>query len=60
MRSVCLQLEADDELCEHERGRILLALRYDTKQQKLFVGVVRCSQLAAMDSNGYSDPFVKV
>jgi hypothetical protein len=25
----------------------------------LFVGIVRCAGLAAMDANGYSDPYVK-
>ncbi|XP_068508817.1 double C2-like domain-containing protein beta [Syngnathus scovelli] len=43
-----------------ERGRVLVSLRYDSKQCRLIVGVVRCAHLAAMDANGYSDPFVKV
>uniref|UniRef100_A0A6Q2XEL9 Rabphilin 3A homolog (mouse), b n=1 Tax=Esox lucius TaxID=8010 RepID=A0A6Q2XEL9_ESOLU len=43
-----------------ERGRILVSLTYSTQQGRLIVGVVRCAHLAAMDSNGYSDPFVKV
>ncbi|CAL8318304.1 unnamed protein product [Lota lota] len=43
-----------------ERGRILVSLAYDSRQGRLVVGVVRCAHLAAMDSNGYSDPFVKV
>ncbi|XP_056258736.1 rabphilin-3A [Seriola aureovittata] len=43
-----------------ERGRILVSLMYNTQQGRLIVGVVRCAHLAAMDSNGYSDPFVKV
>ncbi|XP_077398388.1 rabphilin-3A isoform X2 [Vanacampus margaritifer] len=43
-----------------ERGRILVSLRYDSSQGRLIVGVVRCAHLAAMDANGYSDPFVKV
>ncbi|XP_067339806.1 rabphilin-3A isoform X2 [Channa argus] len=43
-----------------ERGRILISLTYDSQQSRLIVGVVRCAHLAAMDSNGYSDPFVKV
>ncbi|XP_051906655.1 rabphilin-3A isoform X1 [Hippocampus zosterae] len=49
----------EGEDCE-ERGRILLSLRYDSKQGRLIVGVVRCAHLASMDANGYSDPFVKV
>ncbi|KAM3600310.1 uncharacterized protein V6R79_021367 [Siganus canaliculatus] len=43
-----------------ERGRILVSLTYNSQQSRLVVGVVRCAHLAAMDSNGYSDPFVKV
>ncbi|XP_071322628.1 rabphilin-3A isoform X2 [Trachinotus anak] len=43
-----------------ERGRILVSLTYNSQQSRLIVGVVRCAHLAAMDSNGYSDPFVKV
>ncbi|XP_029025046.1 rabphilin-3A [Betta splendens] len=43
-----------------ERGRILVSLLYDSQQSRLIVGVVRCAHLAAMDSNGYSDPFVKI
>ncbi|XP_040014360.1 rabphilin-3A [Xiphias gladius] len=43
-----------------ERGRILVSLMYNSQQSRLVVGVVRCAHLAAMDSNGYSDPFVKV
>ncbi|XP_029921992.1 rabphilin-3A [Myripristis murdjan] len=49
----------DDEDSE-ERGRILVSLTYNSQQSRLIVGVVRCAHLAAMDSNGYSDPFVKV
>ncbi|XP_061764139.1 rabphilin-3A [Nerophis ophidion] len=43
-----------------ERGRVLVSLMYHSQQGRLIVGVVRCAHLAAMDSNGYSDPFVKV
>ncbi|XP_030623935.1 rabphilin-3A [Chanos chanos] len=43
-----------------ERGRILVSLTYNSQQGRLIVGVVRCAHLAAMDSNGYSDPFVKI
>ncbi|XP_051972636.1 rabphilin-3A-like isoform X1 [Xyrauchen texanus] len=49
----------DDEEAE-ERGRILVSLTYNSQQGRLIVGVVRCAHLAAMDSNGYSDPFVKI
>ncbi|XP_030006284.1 rabphilin-3A isoform X2 [Sphaeramia orbicularis] len=54
----------EDDLNEsedtEERGRILVSLMYNSQQSRLIVGVVRCAHLAAMDSNGYSDPFVKV
>ncbi|XP_024909226.1 rabphilin-3A-like isoform X2 [Cynoglossus semilaevis] len=43
-----------------ERGRILISLMYSTPQNRLIVGVVRCVHLAAMDANGYSDPYVKI
>uniref|UniRef100_A0A3B4AX16 C2 domain-containing protein n=1 Tax=Periophthalmus magnuspinnatus TaxID=409849 RepID=A0A3B4AX16_9GOBI len=43
-----------------ERGRILVSLMYNSQKSCLVVGVVRCAHLAAMDSNGYSDPFVKI
>ncbi|XP_028913951.1 double C2-like domain-containing protein alpha [Ornithorhynchus anatinus] len=43
-----------------ERGRILLSLTYSSQQPRgLLVGIVRCAHLAAMDVNGYSDPYVK-
>ncbi|KAG8145994.1 hypothetical protein E2320_012425 [Naja naja] len=40
-----------------ERGKILVSLMYNTQKGGLVVGVVRCVHLAAMDANGYSDPF---
>ncbi|MBN3280519.1 RP3A protein, partial [Polyodon spathula] len=43
-----------------ERGRILVSLMYSTQLGRLIVGIVRCVHLAAMDANGYSDPFVKI
>ncbi|MCI4392535.1 hypothetical protein PGIGA_G00147040 [Pangasianodon gigas] len=43
-----------------ERGRILISLTYNSHQSCLVVGVIRCVHLAAMDTNGYSDPFVKI
>ncbi|RVE68481.1 hypothetical protein OJAV_G00091710 [Oryzias javanicus] len=43
-----------------ERGRVLISLMYSTQQNRLIVGVVRCVHLAAMDANGYSDPYVKI
>uniref|UniRef100_A0A3Q0RR27 Double C2-like domains, gamma n=1 Tax=Amphilophus citrinellus TaxID=61819 RepID=A0A3Q0RR27_AMPCI len=43
-----------------QRGRILVSLCYNTEKGCLLVGIIRCAHLAAMDSNGYSDPFVKI
>lgn len=43
-----------------ERGRILMSLMYSSQTNRLIVGVVRCVHLAAMDANGYSDPYVKM
>uniref|UniRef100_A0A8C1YZG8 Double C2-like domains, delta n=1 Tax=Cyprinus carpio TaxID=7962 RepID=A0A8C1YZG8_CYPCA len=47
-------------VAEEERGRILVSLMYVTEKSSLIVGIIRCAHLAAMDSNGYSDPFVKI
>ncbi|XP_061656186.1 rabphilin-3A isoform X2 [Phyllopteryx taeniolatus] len=52
--------DVDEGEDREERGRILVSLRYDSQRGRLIVGVVRCAHLAAMDANGYSDPFVKV
>ncbi|XP_057202794.1 double C2-like domain-containing protein alpha isoform X1 [Triplophysa rosa] len=52
-----------------ERGRMLLSLQFlsppeegDGEGQRggLCVGVLRCAHLAAMDVNGFSDPYVKI
>uniref|UniRef100_A0A8C5LM93 Rabphilin-3A n=1 Tax=Leptobrachium leishanense TaxID=445787 RepID=A0A8C5LM93_9ANUR len=43
-----------------DRGKVLISLMYSTQQGGLIIGVVRCVHLAAMDANGYSDPFVKL
>ncbi|OCU02110.1 hypothetical protein XELAEV_18007870mg [Xenopus laevis] len=43
-----------------ERGKILVSLMYNSQQGGLIIGIVRCVHLAAMDANGYSDPFVKL
>ena len=53
------QMEKDDDLIQI-RGKLLLSLRYAVGKQILYVRVMRCAELAAMDSNGYSDPYVKV
>ncbi|XP_059510962.1 rabphilin-3A-like isoform X5 [Stegostoma tigrinum] len=52
--------EADRSVDTEERGRILVSLLYSSQQGGLIVGIVRCVHLAAMDANGYSDPFVKI
>ncbi|KAJ8335988.1 hypothetical protein SKAU_G00393310 [Synaphobranchus kaupii] len=52
--------EQGTPVAEEERGRILVSLQYNQEKQALVVGIVRCAHLAAMDSNGYSDPFVKI
>ncbi|XP_022085717.1 rabphilin-3A-like isoform X6 [Acanthaster planci] len=54
-----MPLEKDDELMG-ERGKILVSLKYLKERQQLLVGILRCAGLAAMDANGYSDPYVKV
>ncbi|XP_070203973.1 rabphilin-3A-like [Littorina saxatilis] len=54
-----LPLEKDDDLISI-RGKILLSLRFVTAKQSLVVRIVRCAELASMDTNGYSDPYVKV
>ncbi|XP_065934669.1 double C2-like domain-containing protein beta isoform X4 [Magallana gigas] len=62
--NVCLEkaipTDKDDDLLSHDRGKILLGLKYSTAKQCLVVNVVRCVELAACDSNGYSDPYVKL
>lgn len=37
-----------------------MSLMYSSQTNRLIVGVVRCVHLAAMDANGYSDPYVKM
>lgn len=57
---VCVYVQLNEGDDSEDRGRILVSLTYNSQQSRLIVGVVRCAHLAAMDSNGYSDPFVKV
>ncbi|XP_013167496.1 PREDICTED: rabphilin-3A [Papilio xuthus] len=40
--------------------RVLLALCYNTKKRALVVTICRAAELPPQDSNGYSDPFVKL
>ncbi|NXG44128.1 RP3A protein, partial [Psilopogon haemacephalus] len=58
--SACFLLKVDRGGDVEERGKILVSLMYSTQQGGLIVGIVRCVHLAAMDANGYSDPFVKL
>ncbi|XP_036435539.1 double C2-like domains, delta [Colossoma macropomum] len=53
-------VDQSSQLVEEERGRILVSLCYIVEKTCLVVGIIRCAHLAAMDSNGYSDPFVKI
>ncbi|XP_053092139.1 double C2-like domains, delta isoform X2 [Pangasianodon hypophthalmus] len=53
-------VDQSSQLAEEERGRILVSLCYIVEKTCLVVGIIRCAHLAAMDSNGYSDPFVKM
>uniref|UniRef100_A0A8C1IKE4 Rabphilin-3A n=1 Tax=Cyprinus carpio TaxID=7962 RepID=A0A8C1IKE4_CYPCA len=56
-----IALYEDEEGADlEERGRILISLMYSSQLSRLIVGVIRCVHLAAMDANGYSDPFVKI
>ncbi|KAG8513582.1 Double C2-like domain-containing protein alpha [Galemys pyrenaicus] len=63
--NICLERQVPLEQVEQgpglleERGRILLSLSYSSQRRGLLVGIVRCAHLAAMDVNGYSDPYVK-
>uniref|UniRef100_A0A2K6GHD8 Double C2-like domain-containing protein n=2 Tax=Propithecus coquereli TaxID=379532 RepID=A0A2K6GHD8_PROCO len=52
--------EEEVEVAGEERGRILLSLCYSSQRGGLLVGVLRCAHLAPMDTNGYSDPFVRL
>nr|XP_060611943.1 protein unc-13 homolog C [Anolis sagrei ordinatus] len=53
------QIDKTEDKSLEERGRILISLKYNSQKQALHVGIVRCAHLAAMDANGYSDPYVK-
>ncbi|XP_062855600.1 double C2-like domains, delta [Trichomycterus rosablanca] len=53
-------VDQTSQVLEEERGRILVSLCYMVEKSSLVVGIIRCAHLAAMDSNGYSDPFVKI
>ncbi|NXR77790.1 RP3A protein, partial [Pycnonotus jocosus] len=54
------QIDKTEDKSLEERGRILISLKYISQKQGLQVGILRCAHLAAMDANGYSDPYVKI
>ncbi|XP_068600301.1 double C2-like domain-containing protein beta [Brachionichthys hirsutus] len=54
-----LPVNKTEEKSLEERGRIMISLRYNTQRSSLVVGIIRCAHLAAMDANGFSDPYVK-
>ncbi|VDD74415.1 unnamed protein product [Mesocestoides corti] len=49
-----------DDLATPTRGKIQIALRFVEETKQLCVEVLRCADLAPMDHNGLSDPFVKL
>lgn len=53
------EAEMEDTTSDDSPGRIHISLCYVSKQQELVVGIIRCANLVAMDTNGYSDPYVK-
>ncbi|XP_063002557.1 double C2-like domain-containing protein beta [Elgaria multicarinata webbii] len=61
--NICLEkqlpIDKTEDKSLEERGRILISLKYSSQKNGLLVGIVRCAHLAAMDANGYSDPYVK-
>uniref|UniRef100_A0AAR2K9B1 Double C2-like domains, beta n=1 Tax=Pygocentrus nattereri TaxID=42514 RepID=A0AAR2K9B1_PYGNA len=54
-----LQIDKTDDKSLEERGRIMISLKYSSQKSGLVVGIIRCAHLAAMDANGFSDPYVK-
>ncbi|XP_078278917.1 double C2-like domain-containing protein beta [Rhinoraja longicauda] len=62
--NICLEkqlpIDKTEDKSLEERGRILISLKYSSQKSGLVVGIARCAHLAAMDANGYSDPYVKI
>lgn len=56
---LCFQIDKTDDKSLEERGRIMISLKYSSQKSGLVVGIIRCAHLAAMDANGFSDPYVK-
>jgi len=54
------KVENEDDSVSSDRGRILVSLLYNANVDQLTVGIIRCAGLASMDSNGLSDPYVKM
>ncbi|MBN3276341.1 DOC2B protein, partial [Polyodon spathula] len=52
-------VEREEQRPLEERGRLLLSLQFLSGRGGLLVGILRCAHLAAMDVNGFSDPYVK-
>ncbi|ESN97777.1 hypothetical protein HELRODRAFT_85254, partial [Helobdella robusta] len=48
------------KVSDHDRGRILVGMMYNSSRNQLHIAIKRCANLVAMDSNGFSDPFVKL
>ncbi|XP_066551635.1 double C2-like domain-containing protein beta [Amia ocellicauda] len=61
--NICLEkqlpIDKTDDKSLEERGRIMISLKYSSQKAGLVVGIIRCAHLAAMDANGFSDPYVK-
>jgi len=55
-----LKVEKEEDVTNSDRGRILVSLLFNTNIDQLTIGIKRCAGLAAMDSNGLSDPYVKM
>lgn len=58
-RTLSFQIDKTDDKSLEERGRIMISLKYSSQKCGLVVGIIRCAHLAAMDANGFSDPYVK-